>query len=99
MRRQEHMVGQRSPSTIYEKIQTHDFYMTKGSSINDVTAYGGRGYQGFCDGSTRALLVKCVTIGGGGVKNCAKLLDIIYGRPLTVIPDFHYILFDHIFLS
>ena len=26
-----------------------------GSSINDITVLGGRGYQGFCDNSTKAL--------------------------------------------
>ncbi len=31
--------------------------------------FRGRGYQGFCDNSTRALALKSVTIGGGGVKN------------------------------
>jgi hypothetical protein len=54
----------------------------KGSSINDVTVLGGRGYQGFCDDSTKALVLKSVTIGGGGVKNYQKIRDVIYGRPL-----------------
>ncbi len=43
----------------------------QGSSIIDVTASGGMGYQGFCDKSTKAL-----------VKNEQKLRDVIYGRPL-----------------
>jgi hypothetical protein len=53
-----------------------------GSSINDVTALGGRGYQGFCDDSTKALVMKSVTMGEGGVKNDLILRDVIYGRPL-----------------
>ncbi len=55
----------------------------KGPTINDVTAIGGRGYQGFWDNSTKALLIKSVTIGGGGVKNYQKLRDVIYERPLN----------------
>ncbi len=56
-------------------------YLSKGPSINDVTALGERGYQGFCDNSNRATLIKSVTMGGGGVKNYQKLRDVIYGRP------------------
>ena len=55
----------------------------KGSSINDVTVLGGGG-QGFCDNSSKSLVIKRVTIGGGGVRNCPKLRDVIYGRPLRV---------------
>ena len=51
----------------------------QGSSINDVTAQGGRGYQGFCDNSTKVLLLKSVTMAGGGVKIYPKLRDVIYG--------------------
>ncbi len=58
------------------------FESHKGLSINDVTALGGRGYQGFCDNSTKVLLIKSVTMGGGGVENYEKLRDVIYGRPL-----------------
>ena len=54
----------------------------KGSSINDVTVLGGGG-QGFFDDSTKALVTKRLTMGGEGVKNCQKLRDVIYGRPLT----------------
>jgi hypothetical protein len=43
----------------------------------------GRGYQGFYDNSTCALLLKSVTMGGGKVKNYQKLRDTIYGRPLS----------------
>jgi hypothetical protein len=45
----------------------------KGSSINDVTLWGG---QGFCDTSTKALVIESVTIRGEGskiVKNCVIL--------------------------
>ncbi len=41
--------------------------------MNDVTALGGRGYQRFCDNSTKALLIKSVTMGEGLsriIKNC-----------------------------
>ena len=40
--------------------------MAKGSSINDVKTLGGSGYQGFCDDSTKALVIKRVTMRGGG---------------------------------
>jgi hypothetical protein len=40
-------------------------WSTKGSSINDVTVLGGRRYQGFCDNSTKALVMKSVTMGRG----------------------------------
>ena len=33
--------------------------------INDVTVLGGRA-QGFCDDSTKAVISKSLTIGGGG---------------------------------
>ncbi len=36
----------------------------KGTFIIDVQALGGRGYQGFCDNSTKALLLKSVKMGG-----------------------------------
>ena len=52
----------------------HSFeYETKGSSINDVTVLGGRGYQGFRDDSTIALVIKSVTMGDGVskiIENC-----------------------------
>jgi hypothetical protein len=37
----------------------------KGPSINNVTALGRRGYQGFCDNNTKALLNKSGTMGEG----------------------------------
>ncbi len=43
-----------------------DAHSNKGSSINDVTVVGWRGYQGFCDNSTTASVIKSVTMGGGG---------------------------------
>ncbi len=49
-----------------------------GPFINDVTALGERGYQGFFDNSTKALLLKSVMMGGGGVKNYRNLRDVIY---------------------
>jgi hypothetical protein len=65
-------------------IKNYTLYQQKGPSINDVTALGGRGYQGFCDNSTKALLIKSVTMGGGGVKNYEKLRDVSYGRPQSL---------------
>jgi hypothetical protein len=46
-------------------------------------ALEGRGYQGFCDKSIEAFVLKSVTMGGGGVKKYQKLRDVIYGRSLT----------------
>jgi hypothetical protein len=51
--------------------------MPYGSSINDVTALGGRG---FCDDSTKALVMKSVAMGEGMSK------IIIYGRPHGLAP-------------
>jgi hypothetical protein len=45
--------------------------MLKGLSINDVTFLGGGG-QEYCNDSTKALVIKCMTMEGGGVKNCQK---------------------------
>ncbi len=45
----------------------------------------GEGYLGFCDNSTKALLLKRVTIGKGGVKSYQKLCDVIHGQPLISI--------------
>ncbi len=45
----------------------------------------GRGFQGFCDNSTKVLLIESMTMGRGGVKNYQKLRDVIYGRPLVQI--------------
>ncbi len=60
-----------------------------GSSINDVTALRGRGYQGFCDDNTKALVIKRVTMVGGGVKNYQILRDVIYVRPLSSLDPRH----------
>ncbi len=51
-------------------------------SLNYVTVAGGRGYRGFFDNSTRALLLKNVMMGREGVKNYQKLRGVIYGQPL-----------------
>jgi hypothetical protein len=63
-------------------------YSVLGWSINDVTALGGRRYQGFCDNSTKASLLNCMTIGGGSIKNYQKLCEVIYGRPLSYYSKF-----------
>ncbi len=49
----------------------------KGLSINDVTALGGGGYQGYSDNSIKCLVMKSVTMGGGVVKNYQILRDVI----------------------
>ncbi len=59
----------------------HWIAIDEGSFINDVTVKGG-GDKGFCDNSTKALVLKSVTIVGGGVKNYPKLRDVIYWWPL-----------------
>ena len=41
-------------------------------------ASGGGGVKDFV-----TIVLKGMTKGGGGVKNCLKLRDVIYGRPLT----------------
>jgi hypothetical protein len=43
-----------------------------GPSINNVTALGGRGYQGFCDYSTKALLIKKRDDGERGCQELSK---------------------------
>jgi hypothetical protein len=53
--------------------------------LGAVTALGEKGYQGFCDNSNKALLLKSVTMGGGGVENHRKLRDVIYGRPIGYV--------------
>ena len=42
----------------------------------------GGGCQGFCDSSNKALVIKSMTFGGGGIKKCPKLCDVINGQPL-----------------
>jgi hypothetical protein len=39
------------------------------------------GGQVFCDNSTKASVIKSVTMGKGGLKKFPKLRDVIYGRP------------------
>ena len=67
---------------IFLWVKVNSFYLIillalfKGWSINDVTDLGGGG-QTFCDNSTRALVIKRVTM-EEGVKICPKLRDVIY---------------------
>jgi hypothetical protein len=49
----------------YQKINFFTKQCDKGLFIDEVTALGGRGYQGFCDDSTKALVIKSVTMGEG----------------------------------
>ena len=67
----------------------------KGPSINEVTVLGGRRYQGFCDYSNKALVLKTVTERGRGVKNYQKLRDVIYGRPLRSLWNWFQTEDDH----
>ena len=55
----------------------------KGSSIHDVTVLVVKG-QGFCDNSTRVLVIKRVSM-GGGAKGCSKLSKIVW-RHLWMTP-------------
>ena len=52
-----------------------------GSFINDVTVLGG----GFCDGSTKALVIKRVTMGVGGVKNYTNCMTSSMDDPYTMV--------------
>ena len=58
--------------------------MFRGCQLMTSRSLGGAG-QGFRDGCTKDLGIKSVTMGGGGAKNCPKLRDVIYGRPLTTL--------------
>ena len=65
-------------------------HFVKGSSKNDVSGRRGRGVNDF---------VTTVLRGWGGLQNCPKLFDVIYGRPLNVIWIEHrYIHFIRMFL-
>ncbi len=55
--------------------------MRNRQGVVHIWRHGLKGYQGFCDNSTKALVLKCVTMGDRGVKNDQKLRDAIYGRP------------------
>jgi hypothetical protein len=44
---------------------------------------GEKGCQGFCDNSTKALVMKCVSM-GDGVSNTNQICVTIYGWPLIV---------------
>ncbi len=50
----------------------------KRSSINDVTVFRGADKE-ICDDRTEALVMKDMTMVGGG----PKFRDVIYGRPLS----------------
>ncbi len=56
-------------------------FLYYGSSINDVSVVGRRGCQGFCDNSTKAILMKSVTMGEG----VSKIIQISR-RHLWMIP-------------
>ena len=57
-------------------------FSSMGSSLNAVTVLGRWGHI-FCDKSTKVLVIKHMTMGGGGEgQNLSKLHDVIYGRPL-----------------
>ena len=48
----------------------------------------GEGGKAKCDTSTQGLRHKGVTEGGGGVKNCPNLHDVIYECPLCCAGHF-----------
>ncbi len=62
-------------------------------SINDVTALGERGYQRFCDDSTKALLLKSVTKGGGVnvSKNIKYCVTSFMDDPLPQLQRFQHL--------
>ncbi len=51
--------------------------------MNDVTALEWRGYQVFCDNSFKALVLKNVTMGGGGVLKYQKCVTSFMEDPLS----------------
>ena len=55
----------------------------KGSSINDVTVLVGGGGQGFCDDSTKTLVVKRVTMEGGVSKIVQNCVTSFMDNPLA----------------
>jgi hypothetical protein len=57
--------------------------------MSGATALVGRGCQGFCDNSTSALVMKSLTMGGGGVKN-PNLRDVIYGSLIRTTSSTKY---------
>ena len=74
-----------SPLLFSYKLTKYDYYkeeVTYGVVHKWWHGLRGRG-QGFCDDSTKDLVVKSVKIEGAGVWICPKFLDVIYGRPLS----------------
>ncbi len=55
----------------------HCYVFSKGSSINDVTALRGIGFQGLYDNSIKALVLNGVTRWKKGVKYNSKKRDVI----------------------
>ncbi len=57
--------------------------------MNDVKVERGRGGQGFCDNSTKVLVIKSVMMRGGG-KTCPKLSASFMNDPLgrVAVNDF-----------
>ncbi len=75
---------------IHQRTSLLRYVKQYGPSINDVKTLWRRGYEGFCDNSANALLLKRVTMGGGCVQNYQKLRDVIFGQPLC-LPQTLYI--------
>ena len=64
------MLNKKESQFFYLSRRKQSSELSKGSSINDVTVLDG---QWFCDDRTKALVIKHVTMGGGGSKilhNC-----------------------------
>ena len=71
------------------EINWHRLY-AKGSSINDVTVLGEGEGQRFCDDSTKALVIKGVTMGGGeGVSKIVQnRVTSLMDNPYVIIVRF-----------
>jgi hypothetical protein len=61
------------------RVAKNRLQFSNGSSINDVSALGGRGCQGFIDNSTMALVIKKLDNGEKDFENNPNMRDVIYG--------------------
>ncbi len=65
-------------------VKSTKYKVCLGSYINDVTVLGGRGSRFFVTRVLRPFyLCNKKLDDGAGAKKCSKLLDVIYGRPLS----------------
>ncbi len=68
------------PPWIYDTIKLTLFL---GPSINEVTALGGRGFQGSYDNSTKFLLLKVLTMWVEGVSKSKNCVTSFMDDPFT----------------